>query len=56
MESNIWKTHGEKNLKFFEARLEFPYFDMLKNGDRGLNRLGVKKYFVTQIVRVPKKN
>ena len=48
---NIWKTCGEKNLKFFESRLEFLYFDMLKNEDRGSNRLGVKKSFVTQIVR-----
>ena len=51
MESNIWKTCGEKNLKFFESRLEFLYFDMLKNEGRGSNRLGVKKSFVTQIVR-----
>ena len=50
MESNIWKTCGEKNLKFFESGLEFLYFDMLKNEGRGSNRLGVKKSFVTQIV------
>ena len=51
MESNIWKTCGEKNLKFFESGLEFLYFDMLKNEGRGSNRLGVKKSFVTQIVQ-----
>ena len=51
MESNIWKTCGEKNLKFFVSRLEFLCFNMLKNKGRGLNRLGVKKSFVTQIVR-----
>ena len=45
MESNIWKTGGEKNLKFFESGLEFLYFDMLKNEGRGSNRLGVKKIF-----------
>ena len=43
-------------MKFFEARLDFSYFDMLKNGGRGSNRLGVKISFVTQVVRVPKKN
>ena len=54
MESNIRKTCGEKNLNFFEATEKFPYFDILKNGSRGSNRLGVKKSFQTQIVRVPK--
>ena len=56
MESIIWKTGGEKNLKFFESGLEFLYFDMLKNEGGGSNRFGVKKSFVTQIVRVPKQN
>ena len=51
MESNIWKTCREKNLKFFESGLEYLYFDMLKNENRGSNRLGVKKSFVTKIVR-----
>ena len=54
MESNIWKTCGEKNLKIFESRPEFLYFDMLENEGRGLNRLGVKKSFVTQNRAVPK--
>ena len=45
---------GEKNLKFFESRLEFLYFDMLKNEGRGSNRLGVKKSQKTQIVRSSK--
>ena len=54
MESVIWKTGEEKNLKFFESGLEFLYFDILKNEGRGSNRLEVKKSFVTQIVRVSK--
>ena len=61
LESHVWsrisgKPCGEKNLKFFESDLEFLYFDMLKNEGRGSNRSGVKKSFVTQIVRVPKRN
>ena len=54
MESNIRKTCGEKHLNFFEPIGKFPYFDMLKNGNRGSNRLVVRKSFETQIVRVPK--
>ena len=48
LESNISKTCGLKNLKFFEGTTKFPYFDVWKNGGRGSNRLGVKK-----IVRDP---
>ena len=42
LESNIRKTCEDKNLNFFEATGKFPYFDMLKNGSRGSNRLGIK--------------
>ena len=56
LESHVWsqisgKPVEKKNLKFFESRLEFLHFDMLENEGRGSNRLGVKKSFVTQIVR-----
>ena len=48
LESHVWSQISgkpvEKNLEFFESRLEFLYFE-LKNGSRGLNRLGVKKIF-----------
>ena len=47
---NLWREKFE----IFESRLEFLYFDMLKNKGRGSNRLGVKKSFVTQIRAVPK--
>ena len=47
---NLWK----EKLKFFESRLEFLYFDMLKYGGRGPNHSWVKKSFVTHVVRVPK--
>ena len=45
MESNILKTGGEKNLKFFESGLEFLYFDMLKNEGRVSNSFRSKKFF-----------
>ena len=51
---NYLENRWRKNLKFFESGLEFLYFDILKNEGRGSNRLGVKKSFVTQIVRVSK--
>ena len=59
LESHVWsqisgKPVERKNLNFFEATGKFPYFDMLKNGSHGSNRLGVRKSFETRIVRVPK--
>ena len=59
LESPVWSLISGKSVerkipKFFEARLEFSYFDMLKNGARDSNRLGVKNSFLTQVVRVPK--
>ena len=43
MESNIWRTRGEKNLIFFQKNHQDPYFDVQKNGFRSSNRLEVKK-------------
>ena len=40
---NPWREKFE----FFEATGKFPYFDLLKNGSRGSNRLGVRKSFET---------
>ena len=43
-----------EKFEIFESRIEFLYFDMLKNEGRGSNRLGVKKSQKTQIVRSSK--
>ena len=39
------ETCKEKNLKFFESRLEFLYFDMLKNEGSWLESFRSKKIF-----------
>ena len=49
-QENLWKEKFE----IFETPKKCLYFDMLKNCSHGLNRLGVKKSFDTQVVRVPK--
>ena len=48
------ENRGEKNWIFFLKNFSDSIFWRVENGSRGLNRLGVKKSFVSQIVRVPK--